>query len=71
MKIGKTDNISIEKQRDVLVCNGECPNCHSGRHSLILVDFVPHNKPEEGHLYIKCIKCSSLYQTKIKNVSAE
>lgn len=70
MFIKKNDNLVVRKQRDVLTIDGVCPTCTRGRHSLILMDFVPNSlKPEEGHIYIKCMSCSSLYQTKVKNVA--
>lgn len=69
MFIKKEDNLVIHNDKDVLVVNGECPSCKSGRHSLILIDFVPKEKSGEGLLYIQCMACSSIFQTKVKNVS--
>ena len=35
---------------------------------MILMDFVPHLKSGEGIIYMECVGCLSIYQTKIKNV---
>lgn len=51
---------------------GECPNCRRGDRSLIIVDFVPNKKHNtESTLYVECIACSSLYQSKVKHVAQE
>ena len=69
MFIKKDDNFVIHNDKDVLVVHGECLHCKSGKYSLILVDFVPKEKSGEGLLYIKCMACKSLFQTKVKNVA--
>jgi hypothetical protein len=68
MNIQKGDKIVIHYDQGLPLVHGQCPTCHVGPESMILMDFVPHVKPEEGHIYIKCICCSSLYQTKLKYV---
>ena len=66
-----TDNpgqILVGLDRNVPVIEGECPKCKIGRRSMILMDFVPHPKCDEGIIYMKCVGCFSIYQTKIKHV---
>jgi hypothetical protein len=51
------------------IIKGECPDCHRGDRSLIIVDFVPNRKNNtESTLYIRCIACASLYQSKVKQI---
>ena len=67
--IDKDKNIVVHISRNVPLIKGVCPTCNTGEHSLILMDFIPHPKPEEGMIYMKCICCTSIYQTKVKFVS--
>jgi len=52
---------------------GECPKCkRSGDRSLILIDYInnPVN-PLSSTLYIKCIRCTSVFQTNIKEATGD
>ena len=60
--------ILVGMDRNVPVIEGECPKCRIGLRSMILMDFVPHLKSGEGIIYMECVGCLSIYQTKIKNV---
>lgn len=60
--------ILVGMDRNVPVIEGECPKCRIGLRSMILMDFIPHTKSEEGLIYMKCVGCLSIYQTKVKHV---
>lgn len=49
---------------------GDCPNCGVGDRSLILIDYV-HNPKHEGMstCYLKCVACTNVIQTNVKEVS--
>lgn len=49
---------------------GDCPSCGVGDRSLILIDYV-HNPVNEDRstVYVKCVSCSNVFQTNIKEVS--
>jgi hypothetical protein len=64
----KPGQILVGMDRNVPVIEGECPKCKIGHRSMILIDFVPHPKYDEGIIYMKCVGCFSIYQTKIKHV---
>jgi len=68
----ENNTISVVTDRGVPSIIGECPNCHSGDRSLIIADFVPNRlMPVESTVYITCIGCSSIFQTKTKHISKE
>ena len=67
-----SDNISVVTDKGVPSIIGECPMCQRGTRSLIIADFVPNRlSPIESTVYIKCIACLSLYQTKTKDIAKE
>lgn len=63
-------DVVIVVDNNVPVVKGQCQTCNSGDRSLVIVDFVPsrlHNV--NSTVYIKCMCCNSVYQTKVKDVS--
>ena len=61
-------HILVGMDKNVPVIHGVCPKCKIGHRCMILMDFVPHPKSGEGIIYMECVGCLSIYQTKIKNV---
>ena len=66
-----SNNIIVHVDKNMPLVHGECPSCKIGKHSLILVDFVPHPSPGESMVYMKCVGCSNILQTKVKKVVNE
>lgn len=65
-----TPQVIVGMDRNVPVIEGECPKCKIGHRSMILIDFIPNPvKYEEGIIYMKCMGCFTIYQTKIKCVA--
>lgn len=63
-------DITIAVDNNVPIVHGECPKCRRGKRSMILIDFIPNvSDNKESTLYIKCVCCKTIYQTKVKNVS--
>ncbi len=63
-------DVVIVVDNNVPVIRGECTQCKRGDKSLVIVDFVPsrlHNI--NSTVYIRCVCCNSLYQTKVKDLS--
>ena len=70
--MNKPGQVIVGLDQNVPVIEGECPKCKIGHRSMILMDFIPHEiKKEEGIIYMKCVGCFSIYQTKIKHVVEE
>jgi hypothetical protein len=66
----KEDHVIVGVEHNVPVIHGKCTKCNIGFRSLILMDFVPNKtKSEDGIIYMKCIGCYTIYQTKIKYVT--
>lgn len=64
------EQVIVGMDRNVPVIQGSCPKCNIGNRSLILIDFVPnYTKSEDGIIYMKCIGCFTIYQTKVKFVA--
>jgi hypothetical protein len=62
-------HVIVGLDHNVPVIEGQCPKCRIGLRSMILMDFIPHEvKKEEGIIYMKCVGCLSIYQTKVKHV---
>ena len=49
---------------------GECPSCHTGDRSLIIIDFV-HNffSRTSSTVYMKCIVCETTYETTVSSLA--
>lgn len=63
-------DITIAVDNNVPIIFGECPKCKRGKRSMILLDYVPHKTDnKESSIYIKCVCCRSIYQTKVKDVT--
>jgi hypothetical protein len=63
-------DVAVVIENNVPVVFGECSTCNSGSRSLVIIDFVPSKiRSVNGTVYIKCICCNSVYQTKVKDVS--
>ncbi|CAB5221445.1 hypothetical protein UFOVP245_157 [uncultured Caudovirales phage] len=66
--MNKRKGVLVHIENSVPLVFGEC-KCESGNNSLILMDFIPNRlSPEDGAIYLKCICCSTIYQTKVKSV---
>jgi hypothetical protein len=64
------EQVIVGMDRNVPVIQGSCPKCNIGNRSLILIDFVPnYTKSEDGIIYMKCMGCFTIYQTKVKFVA--
>jgi len=64
--------IGTEGGSNLPVVIGNCPSCNSGPRSLILLDFVPNLRmPEYGNLYLKCMKCFTITQKRVCEVTEE
>lgn len=65
-------SVSSAIDRGVPVLVGDCPSCRRGERSLIIVDFVPNYLREiDSTVYIRCVCCSELYQTRVKYIAEE
>jgi hypothetical protein len=68
--MNQAGQVIVGIDRNVPVIQGECPKCHIGNRSMILIDFVPNRfRAEDGIIYMKCLGCFNLYQTKVKFVA--
>lgn len=65
------NKVIVHIDRNMPLIYGECVTCNHGKHSLILIDYVPHIKPGESIVYLKCMVCATIHQTKVKAVSRE
>jgi hypothetical protein len=64
------EQVIVGMDRNVPVIQGSCPKCNIGNRSMILIDFVPnYTKSEDGIIYMKCMGCFTIYQTKVKFVA--
>ena len=63
-------DVILAVENNVPVVVGKCPKCERGDRSMILLDYV-HNKRDTtaSMLYIQCMCCSSIYQTKVTHVA--
>jgi hypothetical protein len=69
-KTRKLSDVYAVSERGLPIIEGECPCCRRGKRSLVIVDFVPNRSNNvESTLYIRCIACSELYQSKVKSVA--
>jgi len=50
---------------------GNCPACHAGENTMILVDFKPSRNPDNGLLKLRCIVCFNIHMTRICEVTEE
>ncbi|CAB5220929.1 hypothetical protein UFOVP247_58 [uncultured Caudovirales phage] len=64
--------IQIFLDGNLPVIVGECPKCNSGDRGLVLVDFVNNPvSPDSSTVYLKCLCCTAVYQTNIKEVAGD
>lgn len=64
--------VQIFLDGNIPVVIGECPKCHNGDRSLILVDFVSNPvHPNKSTIYVKCMQCTGVYQTNIESAAGD
>lgn len=58
--------IRVVNDMGVMSVVGECPSCHRGDRSLIIVDFIPNYFSSiSSTVYMKCITCDTTYESQV------
>lgn len=62
----KSKNIRVVTDMGVMSVIGECPSCHRGERSLVIIDFVPNYFSSiSSTVYMKCIACDTTYESQV------
>jgi len=62
----RSNGIRVINDMGVMSVVGQCPSCHRGERSLIIVDFLPSPFSSiSSTVYMKCIVCDTTYESQV------
>jgi len=69
--VSRRVNIKVAQDGNLPIIIGDCPACHNGENTMVLVDYTPNRNPDNGVLKLRCLVCSNIHVTKICEVTEE